>query len=948
MRLAFLALLVAAPALAQEPAWSLELVDAELPALGAYSHTEPDGDGGLYALAFASAEPYGLDARLDRYDADGALVWTAPVPGEAGRDERPLALAATSAGPCAALAVPDGLARVVEVRCLTPEGGERWTATLDDDAVDVLRAAPENVALAAYDDGGVILVATTPATYDGGRHVLFVRYGPGGAEAWRTPYAPPYALWSAAPVDLAPLPDGGAAAAVTGFRVLRLGGDGAVLWDEDPGPDYWPEPGSPVGLVVAGDGDVVATGNTGFSDAHAPITARFSPGGALRWADYAHGSELAAGTGGTVFEGAAWGGSFGVAARDSGGADLWTGGHAPGGLSDAHLAALVPDSDGGVVLVGSAVRPDTSSTGGAAPRVLVAAAFDSEGAVRWSVQRGGVAGGDALALAAAPLGGNRLGIGGGASSTGTGGPGPALVVLDPAGDEVAAAQTPAAARPFSVIYGAEAVPDGLVLFGQRVGEDGAVGLHVVKVHEAGAVAWASPVPGIARQRYASRYDFRATPDGGALVAGPSGEFGSDIGVARFDADGAVAWTATYDSGGVDDLGSVVPDGSGGAYATMYRRAPEGSPPVELAVVAFGSDGGVRWTDGIPAVGTTGYHDPFADRFGDGVVVSGSALGAGLTRAYAFDGTLLWEHVGGGRPADVHATPDGGACIAALSGGAGVRCIRPDGTLAWEELDLGDNGTGDHPALVAVGADGAVTALVIAAEGPGLRLLRYSADGEHRWTAPLAAGDRPDPTSAYPGSLAVDSDGHAYAAGVFHSSSGWSDAGYFLVDPEGNPRWQHVIRARAPGSWFGAEPRLDLDANEDLYIGALQFSLLSVGPYHEAPAFAFAEVARFDRSSLPVAGEPAAPAVTGARILGPYPNPARGPARFDLHLPEDQHEARVEAFDVLGRRVAVLHDGPLPPGVHRLTLGGARLPAGVYVVRATGGGLDLARRLTLVR
>jgi hypothetical protein len=42
--------------------------------------------------------------------------------------------------------------------------------------------------------------------------------------------------------------------------------------------------------------------------------------------------------------------------------------------------------------------------------------------------------------------------------------------------------------------------------------------------------------------------------------------------------------------------------------------------------------------------------------------------------------------------------------------------------------------------------------------------------------------------------------------------------------------------------------------------------------------------------------------------------------------------RVAAYDVLGREVAVLADRVLAPGEHTLTLAGARLPAGVYVVR----------------
>ena len=59
------------------------------------------------------------------------------------------------------------------------------------------------------------------------------------------------------------------------------------------------------------------------------------------------------------------------------------------------------------------------------------------------------------------------------------------------------------------------------------------------------------------------------------------------------------------------------------------------------------------------------------------------------------------------------------------------------------------------------------------------------------------------------------------------------------------------------------------------------------------------------------------------------------------------EARAAVYDVLGREVAVLHDGPLAAGSHRLTFH-ADLPAGVYLVRATGDGVRAAQRVTVVR
>lgn len=71
---------------------------------------------------------------------------------------------------------------------------------------------------------------------------------------------------------------------------------------------------------------------------------------------------------------------------------------------------------------------------------------------------------------------------------------------------------------------------------------------------------------------------------------------------------------------------------------------------------------------------------------------------------------------------------------------------------------------------------------------------------------------------------------------------------------------------------------------------------------------------------------------GASRLVVYPNPARGSATVALSLAEAS-EVRVAVYDVLGRAVAVLHEGPLAAGEHALAFEAAGLPAGIYLIRA---------------
>ena len=60
------------------------------------------------------------------------------------------------------------------------------------------------------------------------------------------------------------------------------------------------------------------------------------------------------------------------------------------------------------------------------------------------------------------------------------------------------------------------------------------------------------------------------------------------------------------------------------------------------------------------------------------------------------------------------------------------------------------------------------------------------------------------------------------------------------------------------------------------------------------------------------------------------------------------DLRVDVLDVLGRRVATLHDGPAATGRQRVEADVQRLPAGVYLIRATIGDRSETLRVTVAR
>ena len=85
----------------------------------------------------------------------------------------------------------------------------------------------------------------------------------------------------------------------------------------------------------------------------------------------------------------------------------------------------------------------------------------------------------------------------------------------------------------------------------------------------------------------------------------------------------------------------------------------------------------------------------------------------------------------------------------------------------------------------------------------------------------------------------------------------------------------------------------------------------------------------------------------ALALAAYPNPASSQATVAFTLP-DAGDVRVEVYDALGRRVAVLAEGARASGRHEAVFDAGRLPAGLYVVRLAAGARSLTQALTLVR
>ncbi|MCH7976019.1 MAG: choice-of-anchor B family protein [Bacteroidetes bacterium] len=91
-----------------------------------------------------------------------------------------------------------------------------------------------------------------------------------------------------------------------------------------------------------------------------------------------------------------------------------------------------------------------------------------------------------------------------------------------------------------------------------------------------------------------------------------------------------------------------------------------------------------------------------------------------------------------------------------------------------------------------------------------------------------------------------------------------------------------------------------------------------------------------------------PGEDGYALSSAYPNPFSAGTRLTLSVASAQHVS-AEVLDITGRRVATVYDGSVTPGASlTLTVDGAGLPSGLYLVRVTGEDFSTTRRISLVR
>jgi hypothetical protein len=190
--------------------------------------------------------------------------------------------------------------------------------------------------------------------------------------------------------------------------------------------------------------------------------------------------------------------------------------------------------------------------------------------------------------------------------------------------------------------------------------------------------------------------------------------------------------------------------------------------------------------------------------------------------------------------------------------------------------------------------------------------------------------------------------------VFKTGERMSHAIRWLADRVEYRVWRGEAWEESPStlvhSWTYTGPHIPRPEQPRLHLNLWKLSGDPVGD-QEVIFTNFAFVPEGGSTAVDDRGDGFAPVASG-RLLSPRPNPFNPSTTLRFEL-QREGRARLEIFDLAGRRVRTLLDESRPAGIHEIAWDGRgedgnRVASGVYLVRLEGQGFVESRRVALVK
>ncbi len=495
--------------------------------------------------------------------------------------------------------------------------------------------------------------------------------------------------------------------------------------------------------------------------------------------------------------------------------------------------------------------------------------------------------------------------------------------------------------------------------GYSIGNGSALDIATVKYGSTGSQLWAVRYngPGNGDDRAS---DIAVDAAGNVYVTGyiTCPGTGEDYATIKYDASGNLQWIVGYNctGSGSDRAAAIAVDAAGNVFVTGRSWGP--GTGLDYATVAYGPSGSQLWiarygseyhTDEACAIAT----DPSG-----GVRVAGSSTWYSyggipstvdyVTVRYGADGTAQWVaryNGSAGMADDANDMAFSPAGLVVVTGGSYCE-ITGGETIDYATIAYDDNGdtqwlstyngpvetATDEAFAVAVSASGAAC---VAGASIGdywnydYATVMYGPGGVQQWVARYnGPGNSVDEAR----DLVLDGAGNAYVTGGSTGSGTSGDYATLMYNSSGALQWS--IRYDGPEHGEDRATAIAVDAAGNAYVTGYSpgtgtgddFTTIKyvqttgIGEEEGTPSLALCVVSNPARAGMPVSLAVSAPGVS---------------------------ECRVEAFAVDGRLVAHLHDGPAPSD-GMLVWDAGRVPAGVYIIRATSGSMQSTARLVLLR